>query len=102
MDSREVTVRGGTIRLGQLLKLADLVDSGSDAKSVLADGLVRVNGEVESRRGRQLSLGDIVELSGQSIRVQHARVHAGQDTPGQRSAERKTRRVSGGGRWRCG
>jgi ribosome-associated protein len=69
VDQRDVPVRGGTIRLGQLLKLADLVDSGSDAKSVLADGLVSVNGEVELRRGRQLSVGDVVELSGQSVRV---------------------------------
>ena len=69
MDPREVPVHGETIRLGQLLKLADLVDSGSDAKQVIADGLVRVNGEVESRRGRQLSAGDVVDVSGQSVRV---------------------------------
>ena len=69
MDPREVPVHGETIRLGQLLKLADLVDSGSDAKQVIADGLVRVNGEVESRRGRQLSAGDVVEVPGQSVKV---------------------------------
>ena len=69
MDPREVPVHGETIRLGQLLKLADLVDSGSDAKQVIADGLVRVNGEAESRRGRQLSAGDVVDVSGHSVKV---------------------------------
>ena len=50
----DVPIRDNTIRLGQFLKLANLIDSGSDAKSVIADGLVTVNGEVELRRGRQL------------------------------------------------
>ncbi len=52
----------GVIRLGQFLKLAGLIDSGADAKTVVADGLVSVNGEVELRRGRQLCSGDIVTL----------------------------------------
>ena len=69
MDPREVQVHGETIRLGQLLKLADLVDAGSDAKQVIANGLVSVNGEVETRRGRQLSTGDVVELAGQAVTV---------------------------------
>jgi len=50
------------IRLGQLLKLADLVDTGSEVKPLLADGDVRVNGEVETRRGRQLVPGDVVTV----------------------------------------
>jgi ribosome-associated protein len=50
------------IRLGQFLKLADLVDAGSDVKPLLADGDVRVNGEVETRRGRQLAPGDVVAV----------------------------------------
>ena len=58
----EVVIREDTIRLGQFLKLADLVESGSDAKALLADGDVRVNGEVETRRGRQLVRGDVVAL----------------------------------------
>jgi ribosome-associated protein len=69
VDPRDVQVRNETIRLGQLLKLADMVDSGSDGKRVIADGLVSVNGEIESRRGRRLSPGDVVELAGQSVRV---------------------------------
>ena len=52
-----VPIRDASIRLGQFLKLADLVDTGADAKGVLAEGLVRVNGDVETRRGRQLVSG---------------------------------------------
>ena len=59
---RVVPVREGVIRLGQFLKLADLVDAGSDAKPLLAEGLVAVNGEVETRRGRQLTAGDVVTV----------------------------------------
>ncbi len=65
----DVPIRDESIRLGQLLKLASLIEVGGDAKEVLADGLVQVNGEVETRRGRQLRHGDVVELGGQSVRV---------------------------------
>ena len=65
----DVPIRDESIRLGQLLKLASLIEVGGDAKVVLADGLVQVNGEVEIRRGRQLRDGDVVELGGQSVRV---------------------------------
>ncbi len=58
----EVPIRDESIRLGQFLKLAGLVDSGSDAKPLLAEGLVRVNGQVETRRGRQLAKGDLVTV----------------------------------------
>jgi ribosome-associated protein len=57
------------IRLGQLLKLAGAVDSGGDVKSVLGAGVVSVNGEVETRRGRQLHKGDVVALNGEQVRV---------------------------------
>ena len=66
---REVTIRDESIRLGQLLKLADLVDAGGDAKALLADGAVTVNGEPETRRGRQLHPGDVVEVRGEQVRV---------------------------------
>lgn len=65
----DVAISTDTIRLGQLLKLANLVDSGSDAKFLLAGGEVSVNGEPESRRGRQLRPGDVVALGGSSVRV---------------------------------
>ena len=65
----DVAIRDEVIRLGQFLKLANLVESGADAKPVIADGLVQVNGEVETRRGRQLRVGDVVVLQGQAARV---------------------------------
>jgi ribosome-associated protein len=58
----EVQVRDDGIRLGQFLKLADLVDTGADVKPLLADGDVRVNGDVETRRGRRLAPGDVVTV----------------------------------------
>ena len=69
MDPIDVPVRDDTIRLGQFLKLADLVESGGEAKPLIADGAVTVNGEVETRRGRQLAPGDVVALGGHSARV---------------------------------
>ena len=65
----EVAIRDGSIRLGQFLKLAGLVESGADAKPVLQQGLVWVNGAVETRRGRRLGRGDVVELGGRVARV---------------------------------
>ena len=63
---RTVPLRPGedTIRLGQLLKLAGLVESGAEVKDVLVSGAVRVNGEPEERRGRQLRRGDVVSIDG--------------------------------------
>ena len=66
---RDVSIAEDGIRLGQLLKLAGLVDTGADAKTVLAAGEVLVNGEVETRRGRQLRRGDVVERAGEAVRV---------------------------------
>ena len=65
----EIAISGDTIRLGQLLKLANLVEQGSDAKAVLASGVVSVNGETETRRGRQLTSGDTVTLGPTSVRI---------------------------------
>lgn len=68
-DPMDVPIRDESIRLGQFLKLANLVESGAEAKPVIASGLVRVNGKLETRRGRQLVVGDVVDLAGQSARV---------------------------------
>ncbi|APE12433.1 RNA-binding S4 domain-containing protein [Rhodococcus pyridinivorans] len=70
-DAFDVPIRDESIRLGQFLKLASLIESGAEAKEVIADGLVSVNGEVEVRRGRQLKVGDVVEIAGASARVAH-------------------------------
>jgi ribosome-associated protein len=66
---REVTIRDEMIRLGQLLKLAGIADSGTDAKEFLAEGEVRVNGEPETRRGRQLRAGDVVSAAGEELTI---------------------------------
>ena len=66
---REIEIQGYMIRLGQLMKLADLVEVGADAKLLLEEGLVTVNGEPEQRRGRQLHPGDVVTVDGESVRV---------------------------------
>ena len=69
MPSQDIPIRGDTIRLGQLLKLAGVVGGGGEAKSLLADGAVSVNGEAESRRGRQLHPGDLVQVGEEELRV---------------------------------
>ncbi|MEA2220407.1 MAG: ribosome-associated protein [Solirubrobacteraceae bacterium] len=66
---RDVPIREDSIRLGQLLKLAGLADSGGDARELVRDGGVRVNGEVERRRGRQLRRGDVVTAGDATLRV---------------------------------
>lgn len=71
----DVPIRDEVIRLGQFLKLANLIESGSEAKEVVASGRVRVNGEVDTRRGRQLVRGDVVELGGQAARVADESAH---------------------------
>ena len=68
-DHVEVPIRDDHIRLGQLLQLGGLVDSGSDAKAILAEGGVTVNGEPEDRRGRKVRPGDVVEAFGNTIVV---------------------------------
>ena len=66
---RDVPIRGESIRLGQLLKLAGVVGGGGEGKALVAEGGVRVNGEREERRGRQLRAGDVVEAAGERLRV---------------------------------
>jgi len=65
----EIAITGDTIRLGQLLKLAGLAESGADAKALLAEEAVRVNDELETRRGRQLHPGDVVVVGDESVVV---------------------------------
>jgi ribosome-associated protein len=70
MDSvREVRIHDDTIRVGQALKLAGLAASGGDARALIEEGAVRVNGVVETRRGRQLRRGDVVAVGGEAVRI---------------------------------
>lgn len=61
-DTEDVPIRDEMIRLGQLLKLAGIADDGASARILLSDDAVQVNGETETRRGRQLAPGDVLEV----------------------------------------
>lgn len=65
----EIKLRDDYIKLGQALKAANLAESGVMAKLAIQDGLVSVNGEVETRRGKKLVDGDIVSFEGETIRI---------------------------------
>lgn len=67
----DVLVEGDVIRLGQFLKYAGLLDSGGNAKEVIIDGYVTVNGEIDRRRGRQLAEGDLVAFEERTVRVRY-------------------------------
>lgn len=66
---QEIEINTEFIKLGQLLKMSGIADSGSFAKMIIADGLVKVNGEVDLRRGRKVVCGDIVTFQEESIKV---------------------------------
>ncbi len=65
----QIKLKGEFIKLGQALKAANLVDSGVMAKLVVQDGLVKVNGKVETQRGKKLTNGDIVSFEGETIEI---------------------------------
>ena len=66
----EISIRDEFIKLGQALKAAHLVESGVDAKFAVQDGLVKVNGEVCTMRGKKLVEGDLVSFHGKEIRIE--------------------------------
>ncbi len=66
----KIKLRDEYIKLGQALKAANLVESGVDAKFVIQDGLVKVNGEVSYQRGKKLVAGDVVEFDGKTIIIE--------------------------------
>ncbi len=67
----EIKLRDEYIKLGQALKAAHLVNSGVEAKEMIQDGEVKVNGETEVRRGRKLYAGDICSFDGEEIRIEN-------------------------------
>ncbi|MBU0482127.1 MAG: RNA-binding S4 domain-containing protein [Proteobacteria bacterium] len=67
----KIEVDGEVIRLGQLLKLAGIVENGGEAKARIQNGEVAVNGEIDTRRGRQLMEGDVVGLDGRLLTVHY-------------------------------
>ncbi|MBE9519644.1 MAG: RNA-binding S4 domain-containing protein [Proteobacteria bacterium] len=64
-----IAIHTETIRLSQFLKLANVTQDGAEAKFLILDGVVMVNGEVETRRGRKLRAGDLVEIQGETFEV---------------------------------
>lgn len=65
-----IKLREDYIKLGQALKVSGLVESGVDAKIVIQNGEVKVNGQTETRRGRKLVDGDLAEYKGRRIKVE--------------------------------
>lgn len=65
-----IHLRDEYIKLGQAMKAAGLVGTGVEAKLEIQDGLVRVNGEVETRRGKKLVSGDLVEYNGNTVKIE--------------------------------
>ena len=66
----KITLKDEFIKLGQALKAAGLGESGAEAKEVIQEGKVLVNGEVESRRGKKLYAGDLVTFNGEEIKIE--------------------------------
>ena len=65
----KITIKDEFIKLGQALKLAGVVEDGVEAKYAIQDGLVQVNGEVDTRRGRKVYEGDVITFEDQEIKV---------------------------------
>lgn len=65
-----IKLREDYIKLGQALKAAGLVESGVDAKFVVQDGLVKVNGQIETQRGKKLVDGDMIEFDGETVKIE--------------------------------
>lgn len=69
MYMEEIAIKDDFIKLGQAMKLAGLVSSGMEAKIVIQEGQVKVNGEIDTRRGKKLVPGDTFEFEGQTVKV---------------------------------
>lgn len=65
----EIKLRDEFIKLGQALKAAGLVQDGVESKIVIQDGLVKVNGEVDTRRGKKLYHGDVISYKGEDVKI---------------------------------
>lgn len=67
---QKIYLRDEYIKLGQALKAAGLAESGVEAKLVIQDGLVKVNGQAETQRGKKLIAGDVVEFDGETVIIE--------------------------------
>lgn len=66
----EISIRDEFIKLGQALKLSGIAENGADAKEMIAEGKICVNGEIETRRGRKLYKGDVFSYEGSDVKVE--------------------------------
>lgn len=80
-DVEQVPIRDESIRLGQLLKLAGVVENGGLAREVIEAGAVSVDGEVETRRGRQVHHGQVVLLDGEELGLPSAAISPSAEQP---------------------
>ena len=69
VDMKTIQIKDEFIKLGQALKLAGMAESGVDAKVMIQEGMIRVNGEEELRRGKKLKDGDLVEYKGEQFQI---------------------------------
>ena len=69
MEDLSITIKDDFIKLGQAMKLAGIVGSGVDAKFLIQDGQVKLNGETELQRGKKLYNGDVVSFNGETIQI---------------------------------
>lgn len=67
---KSIKIRDEFIKLGQALKAAGLVESGVEAKEVIQDGQVKVNGNVETQRGKKLIGGELVSFNGEEVKIE--------------------------------
>lgn len=81
MNSKQIYIQTRPIRLGQFLKFADMVQDGVQAKIVIANEEVTVNGKIETRRGKQLGQADIVQYRDHSCKVQYLSPPSAFDKP---------------------
>lgn len=65
----EIEITSPTIKLGQLVKLANFAETGGEAKQLIADGAVTVNGQVDTRRGKTLRAGDVIAVGGREVTI---------------------------------
>ena len=65
-----IKIKDDYIKLGQVLKLSGMCDTGVDAKHLIEDGAVQVNGKTELQRGKKIRHGDVVSCGGNSVRIE--------------------------------
>ncbi|HEY0961449.1 MAG TPA: RNA-binding S4 domain-containing protein [Pseudomonadales bacterium] len=96
--SRDVLITREPVELYKILKFEGLADNGGAAKALVEQGLVSVNGEVETRKRRQIVAGDVIALAGQTLRITRAAIAAEPaPAPSRQAVTKKRPRLGKGG-----